>query len=165
MRNARRVLGAQAAQAFSPVGSRAQTPLSPSKHWKLHHHHHPPSLSYSTTTDNLAPIHIHRLHSYRLQLLAVPSIIHPFRPTASRSKRHPPGVIRFAAKTNSLHHHQKVRSYLRPAIDRNARRPSTDPRPRGNDTALVRTRRFSKIANQQALASRSQSRGHSSASE
>ena len=104
-------------------------------------------------------------------------------PTISRSFYHPPtppdcifrqrhnswsSPFRFVspAKTNSLgHHHQKVRSQLQTAIDRNPRRPQTNQPPRGNDTALLRTRRCSKIPNKQALASRSQSRGHSSASE
>lgn len=104
-------------------------------------------------------------------------------PTISRSFYHPPtppdcifrqrhnswsSPFRFVspAKTNSLgHHHQKVRSQLQTAIDRNPRRLQTTPPPRGNDTALLRTRRCSKIANKQALASRSQPRGHSSASE
>ena len=104
-------------------------------------------------------------------------------PTIRRSFYHPPtppdcifrqrhhswsSPFRFVspAKTNSLgHHHQKVRSQLQTAIDRNPRRLQTTPTPRGNDTALFRTRRCSEIANKQALASRSQSRGHSSASE
>lgn len=80
-------LGAQAAQVFSPVRqSRANAALSPSSSKLTHHHHHPPSLSYISAT--LAPIHIHRIHPSRLQLLAVPSIIHPFRPTASLSESH-----------------------------------------------------------------------------
>lgn len=162
-------LGAQAAQVFSPVGSRAQTPLC-----------HPASTGSYTI---IIIAHHHFLTP------PPPAALRPYiytphplpqTPTVSRSfdyspippdcislqKPYPPGAgTRFAAKTNSLQHHQKVRSYLRPAIDRNPRRPSTDPQPRGNDTALVRTRRSSKIAIQQASASRSQSRGHSSASE
>ena len=162
----RRVLGCTGGASLFPSSPVARKRRSATQQqWELlhHHHHHPPSLSCTTT---LAPIHIHRIHSNRLQLLAVPSITCRFRPTASPSNPYTPGaVVRSAAKTNSLQHHQKVRSHLRPAIDRNPRRPSTDPRPRGNDTALIHTRRSSKIANQQALASRSQSRGHSSASE
>jgi hypothetical protein len=41
----------------------------------------------------------------------------------------------------------------RAAIDRRARHLLNDPRPRGNDTALVRTWRLSEIAREQALAS------------
>lgn len=157
------------AQVFSPVGSRAQTPLChpAASYTKQHHHRLPPSLSY-----------LHQ-HQYT-DTAAAPgdSNYSPFLP----STNHPPipldcitcqsiqtpGAARFVSlqKTNSLgHHHQKVRSQLHTAIDRNPRRHSTDPPPRGNDTALLRTRRCSKIANKQAFASRSQSRGHSSPSE
>ena len=130
----------------------------------------PPTITYYLLTPHQPRAHTHtrRRHSRRLQLFAVPSIIHLRRPTASSANDTTPGVARFVSlqKTNSLgHHHQKVRSQLQTAIDRNPRRHSTDPPPRGNDTALLRTRRCSKIANKQALASCSQSRGHSSASE
>lgn len=155
------------AQVFSPVGSRAQTPLChPAASYTItsSHHHF---LTWKTNT----PIHTHHRRSRRIQLSAVPSI----NTSSSCSTRlhHSPkhrhswsSPFRFAAKTNSLgHHHQKVRSHLQTAIDRNPRRHSTDPPPRGNDTALIRTRRCSQIANKQTLTGCSQSRGHSSASE
>jgi len=154
------------ASLFPSRQSRANAALSSSS--KLHHHHLPPSLSYLLHHQQYAYTPATPGDSNYSPFLR--SINHPPIPPdcITRQSIHPPGVARFVSlqKTNSLgHHHQKVRSQLQTAIDRNPRRHSTDPPPRGNDTALLRTRRCSKIANKQALASCSQSRGHSSASE
>ena len=86
---------AQAAQVFSPVGSsRANAALSLSQQASytiiiiITRHHESHTTTTSTTTTS-PPI----LFKNRLQLLAVPSTIHPPRPTASLSNPDTPGVI------------------------------------------------------------------------
>ena len=87
--------GAQAAQVFSPVGSRrANAALSLSEQASytiiiiITRHHEPHTTTTSTTTTS-PPI----LFKRRLQLLAAPSTTHLPRPTASLSNSDTPGAI------------------------------------------------------------------------